>query len=426
VSENPSQPAAAAAAPSDRIRARVLLRVLAPFALGYFMSYLFRAVNAVVAPDLVRDLGLNASDLGLLTAAYLLAFAAFQLPIGILLDRFGPRNVQAGLLMIAACGALLFAFGGDAVTLMIARALIGLGVAGSLMSGFKAVVLWVAKPRQALANSWVMSVGAIGLLVSTAPTEWAVRSIGWRGVFIVLAGITALVALLIATVVPERRDLPTGTTLGAQLKTLGGIFADRAFLLLAPLLATSAGTHIAIQTLWAGPWFRDIAGLDRAGVAESLFLMAAAFFVGILFTGWVADWFQRRGVDTLTVMLGFLAVFMLSQFAIITLPSDRSLPAWLAFGMTGQVAILAYPWLSHHFGTALSGRANTAMNLLIFMSAFLVQWAIGWIIDGYPKSATGGYAPDGYRAAFGGFLALEVATLVAYLAGRRRLFAHSA
>jgi MFS family permease len=398
----------------------VLLLVLAPFALGYFLSYLFRAVNAVVAPDLVRDLGLGAADLGLLTAAYLLAFAAFQLPVGILLDRYGPRRVQTGLLLIAASGAVLFSYGRDATSLMVARALIGLGVAGALMSGFKAVVLWVAKQRQALANSWVMSVGAIGLLVSTAPTEWAVRAIGWRSVFIGLAIVTAGVALLIGTVVPERRDPPTGATLGAQVQALARIYSDRAFLALAPMLATTAGTHVAIQTLWAGPWFRDIAGLDRAGVAESLFMMAAAFFVGILATGWIADWFQRRGVDTLTVLLGFLAVFMAAQAAILLDVPEFRMAAWLLFGMTGQVAILAYPWLSHHFGTALSGRANTAMNLLIFMSAFLVQWAIGWIIDTYPKSPTGGYARDGYRIAFSTFLGLQVVATLVYLSQRRR------
>jgi predicted MFS family arabinose efflux permease len=246
-----------------------------------------------------------------------------------------------------------------------------------------------------------------------------VRLIGWRGVFVALAAITALVSALIYFVVTERRDAPSGATLGAQVKSLGTIYGDRAFLALAPLLAASAGAHIAIQTLWAGPWFRDIAGLDRAGVASSLFAMAAAFFVGILFTGAVADWFQRRGVDTLKVMTGFLLVFMASQAAIVADWALLRTPSWLLFGMTGQVAILAYPWLSHHFGAALSGRANTAMNLLIFLAAFLIQYAIGWIIDHYPKPSGGGYAPEAYRAAFGAFLALQVAALLVYLAAGR-------
>ena len=87
------------------------LRVFLPFAAGYYLSYLLRTVNAVIAPELTRELALSAADLGLLTSAYLLAFAAFQIPLGLLLDRHGPRRVEAGLLLVAAAGTLLFAFG---------------------------------------------------------------------------------------------------------------------------------------------------------------------------------------------------------------------------------------------------------------------------------------------------------------------------
>jgi MFS family permease len=184
--------------------ATTLLIVLAPFAFGYFLSNLFRAVNAVVAPNLAADLGLGAAALGLLTSAYLFAFALFQLPLGVLLDRFGPRRVQTALLACAATGSLLFATGQDSATLTCARALIGLGFAGGLMSGFKAVVLWVPEPRRALANAAIMSFGALGILVATVPTELAVQAVGWRAVFVGLAAITFAVAALIFVAVPER------------------------------------------------------------------------------------------------------------------------------------------------------------------------------------------------------------------------------
>ncbi|NJO23808.1 MAG: MFS transporter [Sphingomonadales bacterium] len=117
---------------------RLLLIALVPFSLGFFFSYLYRAVNAVIAPDLVRDVGLSAGELGLLTAAYLFAFSMFQLPLGILLDRYGPRRVQATLVAIGGIGALIFATAESITVLTIARAIIGLGFAGGLMSGFKA------------------------------------------------------------------------------------------------------------------------------------------------------------------------------------------------------------------------------------------------------------------------------------------------
>ncbi len=95
------------------LRPAILLRVFIPFALGYFLSYLFRTVNAVIAPDLVRDIGVDPASLGLLTSAYFLAFAAFQLPLGVLLDRYGARRVEAALLLFAAAGAFVFRPGRD-------------------------------------------------------------------------------------------------------------------------------------------------------------------------------------------------------------------------------------------------------------------------------------------------------------------------
>jgi predicted MFS family arabinose efflux permease len=401
--------------------AAVLISVLGPFALGYFLSYLFRAVNAVVGPNLAADLGLSAAALGLLTSAYLFAFALFQLPLGVLLDRFGPRRVQAALLACAATGSLLFALGQDSATLTVARALIGLGFAGGLMSGFKAVVLWVPEPRRALANAAIMSFGALGILVATVPTELAVQAVGWRAVFVGLAAITFAVATLIFLAVPEQGATAAGERLLGQIASLIRILRDPAFWRLAPLLATTAGTHIAIQTLWAGPWFRDVAGLDRIGVANHLMAMAVAFLIGILLSGAVADWFVRRGVDLLTVMLGFLALFLLSELAIVLQWTRLNLPIWVVFGMTGQVAVLAYPWLSSYFGAAQSGRANTAMNLILFLFAFGAQYAIGAMIDLFPTSASGGYDPRGYQAGFGVFLGAQVLALIWFLLGRRAL-----
>ncbi|MEM7042406.1 MAG: MFS transporter [Pseudomonadota bacterium] len=404
-----------------RLRAVALL-VLLPFGIGYFLSQMFRSVNAVVGPDLVRDVGLSAAELGFLTSAYLLAFALFQLPLGLLLDRYGPRRVQAVLIALAGVGSLLFAVSDSFLLLTLARALIGLGFAGGLMSGFKAVVLWVPDQRRAFANALVMSFGALGIIVATQPIDISVQAFGWRPVFFGLGLITFAVALMIFWVVPEKgTPPPSGDGLGAQIAAIGDIIGDAAFWRLAPLLATTAGTHIAIQTLWAGPWFRDVAGLDRDAVANHLMAVAFAFMVGILLSGAVADWFVRRGAHILSVMNGFLIAFLIAELFIVFQLESVMLPAWLLFGMTGQVAILAYPWLSSYYGVARSGRANTAMNLLIFGTAFGTQYAIGGIIDLFPPAADGGYAPRAYQLGFGVFFALQALALIWYAAGFRRL-----
>ena len=413
-------------APDRTAGLSLIMLALLPFGLGYFFSYLYRAVNAVVAPDLVRDLGLTAAELGLLTSAYLLAFALFQPMLGILLDRFGPRRVQSALVALGAAGALLFAFGNDAVTLAVARGIIGIGFAGGLMSSFKAVVIWVPEARRALANACVMSLGGLGLILATAPMAWLTAQLGWRHAFVGLAVATFVVAALILFVVPERSGTIAAkpAPLPAQLREVAGIYRDPVFLALAPVLAIPAGTHIALQTLWAGPWLHDIVGLDRGAVAQHLFVMGLAFLAGILVSGVVADWLTRRGVSLLSVNIGFLLVFLVAQVSIIL--EGRFAPpllSWSVFVMTGSAAVLAYPWLSSYFGVARSGRSNTAVNLLMFGMAFLVQAAVGWIIDLYPKSPTGGYAPEAYRVAFSIALALQVIALAWYLANRRLLSA---
>jgi MFS family permease len=176
---------------------RILLTALLPFAAGYFMSYLLRAVNAVVAPDLVQDLGLTPAELGLLTAAYLGAFALFQLPLGVLLDRYGPRTGAGGAsVRVAALGCLAFAFAEEFIGLFAARAMIGLGFSAGLMASYKSSATWVPIERRSLANTAIMSFGALGLVVATEPTQYLVAMIGWRNAFVVFAGLILLAAAL--------------------------------------------------------------------------------------------------------------------------------------------------------------------------------------------------------------------------------------
>ncbi|HNO63685.1 MAG TPA: MFS transporter, partial [Thauera aminoaromatica] len=118
------------------------VRVFVPFALGYYLSYLLRTVNAVISPRLTDELGLSAASLGLLTSAYFLAFGAAQIPVGIALDRFGPRRVEAALLLLAALGSALFAMADSLGALAGARAMVGLGVSACLMAALKGFTLW--------------------------------------------------------------------------------------------------------------------------------------------------------------------------------------------------------------------------------------------------------------------------------------------
>jgi MFS family permease len=210
---------------------------------------------------LTGELGLSAADLGLLTSAYFLMFAAVQLPCGVLLDRYGPRLVDSALLLVAAAGSVLFALAGNVWTLMVGRGLIGLGVAVGLMAGLKAIVLWFPPERVALVNGWYIMLGALGALSATGPAEILVQGVGWRGLFAVLAASTAAVALLILLVVPERK--PAAAARSSPTISFLTIYRDARFWRIAPLAATGVVTSFSLQGLWAAPWLTDVVGLER-------------------------------------------------------------------------------------------------------------------------------------------------------------------
>src|SRR5262249_24048859 len=176
-------------------QSRPVACVLLPFAAGYYLSYLFRSINALIASDLVAELEINAADLGLLTSVYFLVFAVVQLPFGVLLDRHGPKTIQSALVLVASSGALIFALADGLIGLIVGRAVLSLGVALALMAGFKAIVLWFPPERIVLANGWYVMLGALGAVTATAPAELVVQSLGWRRLFALLAGLSAPAAL---------------------------------------------------------------------------------------------------------------------------------------------------------------------------------------------------------------------------------------
>lgn len=400
---------------------RIAATVLLPFGCGYFLSYLLRAVNAVVAPDLVADIGLTTEALGLLTAAYLVAFAAFQPPLGLLLDRYGPRRVQSALLLIAAAGAALFGAAESETVLIIARAMIGLGFAGGLMASFKAVALFAPPGRIPLLNSWVMAFGGVGVLVASYPAHATAELLGWRGLFYLLALVTVLVAFFILAAAPRRGEATASGSVGQALAGLGRVYASLEFWRIAPYVMVTGGAHIALQTLWAAPWLSDVAGLDRSGVAEVLTGMAAAFLVGILGAGAASDWARRFGKGPLFVMHVALGVFLAAEALIVFGMVEWTWPLWLIFALTGQLGVLAYAHLADHFGAALAGRSNTALNLLLFGMAAAMQFGVGAALEFWPETASGGRPPEAYQAVFGGILVLQVlAGMWCLIAGRGR------
>lgn len=397
---------------AHRYRVPVLvLIVFMPFAGGFFLSYLFRSVNAIIAPQLAADLGLDPADLGFLTSVYFMTFAACQLPLGVALDRFGPRRVQASLLMLAALGAFIFAIGADFQAVAIGRALIGIGVCGGLMASFKAITLWFPARAWPVVNGCFLTMGGLGAMTATMPMEIILGYFGWREVFALLAGMTVIAGGLIFISVPERTDRPPAAPLSEQIKGYLFIFRDRRFWSIVPFSILAMSANFSIQGLWAGPWLRDVAGLDRDGVAQGLFVLSAAMVVGSTLNGILAVWLARWGVPLLTVMVGLLGCFLTAQSLIVFQVAPDSLLPWIGFGFFANGTVLCFALLNRIFPLAYSGRVSTAINVLGFGMAFLWQFGIGSIIDLWP-STVDGYAAESYIYAFGAVMAAQLLALV--------------
>lgn len=400
----------------------VLIRVFAPFALGYFLSYLLRVVNAVIAPDLIAELGLNAADLGLLTSVAFLAFAAFQLPVGVLLDRFGPRLTESALLLVAALGAVLFALADGLAGLLLGRALIGLGTSACLMAAFKAYVVWFPRARLPMVNGFQMAAGGLGALTGTVPVEAALGITDWRGLFVLFAALALVLAGVVFLVVPRRSGQAIETGLGPQLRGVARVFTSPLFWRVAPATVMPQASFLAIQSLWLGPYLTDVAGLAREDVATRLLGVATAMVTGYITLGTVTERLGRLGVPPVAVAFSGIGGFALIQGAIqLTWPVAPPW-IWLLFGFFGTAGILPYAILAQNFPETLSGRVITGLNLLTFGCAFAAQWAIGAIIDLWPGAPGGGYAPEGYRAAFLVMLALQLVALLWFLGFRRARF----
>jgi MFS family permease len=398
----------------------VAFRVLLPFACGYFMSYLFRSVNAVIAPNLQRDLGIGAADLGTLTAAYFVTFSLFQLPLGILLDRFGPRRVQACLLLSAALGAIVFAIGTNLSHLVIGRALVGFGVAGGLMSAMKAIALWLPKERWALANGVFMTAGGLGALAATLPVELALEHYHWTALFWGLAALTVFASTMIFFIVPERETAPVpSTSLGQQLRECARFLTDARFWRIAPVSMMGMASGMSIQGLWAGPYLRDVGGLDRAGAAQLLFIMAAALTAGFTLTGIAADRLQRRGIPLGRVLSWGVTLYavVLAGLASGWVPTNPLL--WIAFGIMCNTTVLAYPILSSQFAPEQAGRVNTLLNGVVFGFTFFAQAGMGWLIALWPRGDNGSYPLAAYQWTFGLSMVLLLLGLGWYLLPRR-------
>jgi predicted MFS family arabinose efflux permease len=392
----------------------VRLRVFFLFSAGYFVSYVFRGVNLGFAPYITHDLGLSGADLGLLTSLYFLGFAAVQIPVGMLLDRFGPRRVTAGMLLFAALGIGVFGAAHGIGGMMLGRLLIGVGVSVCMSAAFKALAQILPVAQLPMVNGFVMAVGGLGGVVVGSPLALLLGVSTWRMVCFGLVAMTLAVAAAIFLFAPEHKDgVHRKADMLTQFKGTWHILRSGAFWKIASFSVVTQGVFYAMQSLWIRPYLLDVMGLSAEYAAALVSVLGIAMMLGCVSFGAAARSVARRGV-TVYAFCGFgMALFVLVQLLMVVRAPLS--PAFLiaCYGIFGGSGLLSYAVMSEYFPAHMIGRAHSTLTLVLFVLIFVFQVGIGAMLSRWP--ALGGHYPAAaHLSAWGVLIALQIASAIWY------------
>lgn len=359
---------------------RSWLLPFAVFAFTYFLAALLRAVTATLAPAFSAEFALTAADLGLLAGAYFLGFSLLQLPMGAALDHWGPRRVEATLVVLAVAGCAVFAASSGFAQLVVGRVLIGMGASACLMAPLTFFRHHLEPSLQLRCNSWMLMTGSLGMVASTVPVQWLQPLWGWRGLFWALAGLLAIgLAGLLAGLPKDRVAPAAGRTAAARYRDIVG---HPEFIRVAPLAVVNYGGLIAMQALWAGPWLTQVCGWTPAEASQGLLLINAGMLFAFLSWGLVMPAITRRGIAVATLITWGLVPGHVLLAGNAWLGPSATAVHWMAWCVTTSVVTLAQPALANAFAVRMAGRALSAFNLLVFVGVFAIQWGMGAAIDG--------------------------------------------
>jgi MFS family permease len=350
------------------------------FALSYYISNLLRAITATISPNLISEFDLSAGDLGLLGGGYFLGFAVVQIPLGYLLDNKGPKKIVSYFLLIAVLGMISFSLSENFITLLISRILIGIGVGACLMGPLTAYRIWYQDETQQRANSWMLMVGAIGMLSSSLPVQFFLPIVGWRMIFITLALLTIFCIILIIFFIPNwnKANTPSSSKDNGSLKE---IWNNNFFKSLGPMGFFNYGGLFAIQTLWAGPWMVKVSGYTPEQSANGLFIIYFSLLISFLSWGYLVPKISKNVSDAIRLLKFGAPLNLIVLAFIIYLGPKAGAYHWAFFAVSSVFLSLTQPAVGMAFSLSNAGKALTSFNLLLFIGAFALQWIIGVIID---------------------------------------------
>ncbi len=391
--------------------------VFLAFAFAYFLSALIRAITATLSPTLTQEFVLSAQDLGLLAGVYFFGFAATQLPLGALLDRYGPKKVILNFLLVAVLGCMAFAMANSFVGLLLARFLTGVGVSACLMAPLTGYRRWFDASSQMRATSWMLMTGSFGMVASTLPVQWLMPLVGWRALFWGLAALMLLAMLVIARQSPRWQN--DGASLDAPATaqpTYGAVWRHPYFKRMAPMAFFIYGGMVAMQTLWVTPWMTRVAGFSPLQAAVGLFWLNIGMLCSFWTWGMIYPWLMRRGY-TADRLISYGLPLSFCMLALIIGAGAHigiwAALAWTLYCMSCTFISLAQPAVAMVFPANLAGRALSSYNLLVFSGVFVVQWGIGLAIDQF--LALGWQEVPAFQMAMAVYLLCTVASYAYFL-----------
>src|SRR5690606_20160278 len=372
-----------------RLKRSAATQVIGIFAWGVFVSFMLRSVNAGIAGDLSSQLHLTSAQLGSLSSAYFLGFALMQLPLGVMLDRYGARRIQAVLLLIAAIACWIFSVADAYWHLWFSRALMGVGTAGALMSALKAFRYWYAAQRQQSLAALMMVSGTSGALFATLPVRWIVNEFGWRPVFGATGFVLLSVSLLVFMFVPRDEEEASRVAIGQKsrrdylkenLDTYRHIFTD-GYLWRFGLVAMFAHGGVgAMQALWLGPWLVTVQGLSLNGAAERLLYFNFAMLVGYFAQIALLRYTRLRLVSLPKIIAVVAALAIGIQVGLVWWQAPYAWTLWLLLAVLTTFFTMIMPHMSLSFAPTMAGRAYVAYNVLIFAGNWMVQYGFGAVV----------------------------------------------
>jgi len=382
---------------------------------GYTVSQFLRTSLGVLSPNLMHDFNINPNNMGLLGGVFFLSFAIFQIPAGILIDKYGPRKVMSSVIIFAVLGSIIFALSNSFYILLIGRVLMGLGCSICLMGSLVLITRWTDSDQFSKLAGIILAVGGIGGLLATTPLSYFSELFGWRLSFWLAAAVTFCVMVLYYFILEDRKNdlILNRSNETISLKNLLFILKERNFKFMIPMSLMSYSSLVVILGLWGAPYLKDIHGLDSVERGKILMLMAISWNIGSFVFGRLRSIF---GNYKNVVIFGASGVIILLFFlSIIT--EINSIYLHILFCILGFFGAFSVALISHYqvlFDKEYMGRALSTANFFNFGGVFFVQWLTGKIIYLMGGDSTG--APiEAYRLAFLFVAILLLISLCIYL-----------